>query len=260
MLGKLLKYEFKATSRYFIPLMIAVLIMTPITKLIVNIDLFNGMLAAIPVTFITGYVIILFAVAVVTMVVIVIRFYQNMVTSQGYLMHTLPVSASQHIISKMLVAVAWTIISTLIIVLSLLAFFFFPDHMDLLKEGWGKFVYLFRKEVGVKEGILLIQFAVTGIISLFHNVLFIYVSIAIGQIISKHRILGGIVTAFVLNIATQFLSMLIIIPIGIMGADVNNPNIIIDWVMPSSIILTLVLTIIFFVVTNYILKRKLNLE
>lgn len=260
MLGKLLKHEFKATARYFIPLMIAVLIMTPITKIIVNMDLFDGMLAAIPITFITGYVVILFAVAVVTMVVIIVRFYQNMVTSQGYLMHTLPVSSSQHIMSKMLVAVVWTIISTIIIILSLLVFFFFPERMDLLQEGWQELMILFREEVGMKEGLLILQLGLTAVIGLFYNILYIYVSIAIGQLISKHRILGGIVTAFVINVITQILSLLIIVPLGIMSVDINDPNIIVNWVLPSSILLSLILSIIFFFGTSYILKKKLNLE
>lgn len=260
MLGKLLKHEFKATARFFIPIIIAVLIMTPITKLVANRRFFDGMLSIIPVTVITGYVITLFAVGVLTMVVIVLRFYQNMVSNQGYLMHTLPVSVSQHIVSKLIVAVVWSLISIAIILLSLFILFFFPDRMEIFREGWSQFVFFFREEAGELGRTFIVQMILMAMISLIYYILYVYVSIAIGQVISKHRILGAIVAAFIINVITQVFSLIIIIPIGLLNINIDDPAIINHWIMPSSMVVSVVFTIIFFLVTRHILKNRLNLE
>ena len=51
------------------------------------------------------YIFGIIAIGIITIVVLVMRFYKNLFTSEGYLMHTLPVKASQHLNSKLIVAV-----------------------------------------------------------------------------------------------------------------------------------------------------------
>ena len=53
MLGKLLKYELKATSRVFVPLYIAILVVSIVNGLSLNLEIFNiqGLATIIPVSY-----------------------------------------------------------------------------------------------------------------------------------------------------------------------------------------------------------------
>lgn len=55
------------------------------------------------------------ALAAVTVVVIVYRFYKNLLGSEGYLMHTLPVTVHQLIWSKLIAAVVWMAVTSVCI-------------------------------------------------------------------------------------------------------------------------------------------------
>ncbi len=95
MLGKLIKYEIKATARTFLPLFAALLISAGIYKLI------SALSAKAPqapeIISLILYNIILVGVFVMTFVVMVQRFYKNLLSDEGYLMFTLPVKAWKHI-------------------------------------------------------------------------------------------------------------------------------------------------------------------
>ena len=56
-----------------------------------------------------------------TLVLMVYRFYKNLMTDEGYLMFTLPVSRSQLIWSKLLVALVWSVLSTVLAALAWMA-------------------------------------------------------------------------------------------------------------------------------------------
>ena len=89
MLGKLLKYELKATARTFLPLYGAILVVSVVVRLAFSkfehADLFMGISAL---TLFGLFV----ALAVLTLLVIVQRFNNNLLSDEGYLMFTLPVS------------------------------------------------------------------------------------------------------------------------------------------------------------------------
>jgi hypothetical protein len=258
MLSKLIKHEFKATARYFVPIFLVALILTPVTKLIIGVDIFKGFLSIIPGFFISAYAFSLIGIGVVTMVVIIMRFYKNLVSTEGYLMHTLPVTSSQHIISKLLVAFIWTIISVIVILLSLFVLFFFPKF-NLTGESISWMLQI-KNDFGDQGLVFLSQFVVLMVIGVLSKILFVYVSIAIGQVISRNKIIGAIVAGVVINIITQIITVIFLLPIVFVGANVNEPSIIVQWVFPISIIVTSIITVAYYLVTNYILKKKLNLE
>ena len=56
-----------------------------------------------------------------TLVLMVYRFYKNLMTDEGYLMFTLPVSRSQLIWSKLMVALAWGVLSAVLAALAWMA-------------------------------------------------------------------------------------------------------------------------------------------
>ena len=113
MLGKLLKYEYKATSRYFIGLYIVLALLTIGNKVMITIEATTDIdLKVVDILFgiiMASYVIAIIAIAVATVVLMLRRFYFNMLKDEGYLTFTLPATVGQHIASKMIVCITWVI-------------------------------------------------------------------------------------------------------------------------------------------------------
>lgn len=260
MLGKLIKHEFNATARYFLPMFCVILLLTPLTKLTSHIPFFKGYLAVIPGVFITLYVFSIIGISILSSVLLIIRFYKNLVTREGYLMHTLPVTPTEHILSKLLVSIFWTITSLLVIMLSLSVLLYSPEIMEELSNAWDLMFDAASTELGSYFSQMLILFGLLSIVGIVFNIIYVYFCISVGQLFTRHRILGAVAVAIVIQIAFQVVSTLAIIPISILGQNVNDPKVVINWILYPSLFATIILTIGFFFGTSYVLKKKLNLE
>lgn len=109
MLSKLLKYELKSTARWFLPLYIALIILTFLNKLTITINLPDFILFNIlKVLLMVFYVLIIIFTSIATMILLVVRFYKNLYTDEGYLTHTLPVKPGTHLNCKILSGCIWT--------------------------------------------------------------------------------------------------------------------------------------------------------
>ncbi len=89
----------------------------------------------------------------------------------------------------------------------------------------------------------------------------VYVSIAIGQLINGHKILGSIGAYIALSIILQVLSVAAMalgnLAFGHTFQDINSiPQV----VFPSSLVFLLVTGIAFYLGTDFLFRRKLNLE
>ena len=118
MLKKLLKYEFYATGRYLLPLLAVLIVASAAAGLSIRVlgtpdaGRAASVFAAI---FVVLFFLSVMALAAVTVVVIVYRFYKNLLGSEGYLMHTLPVTLHQLIWSKLIAAVVWMAVTSVCI-------------------------------------------------------------------------------------------------------------------------------------------------
>ena len=109
MLGKLLKQDFRATARIMLPLYAAVPVLGLFTNLITRLcENQNGFLIrAIGALVSFVFSLSLIAAVVTTVVLMILRFYRNLMTDEGYLMFTLPVSTTELIFSKLIVSIVW---------------------------------------------------------------------------------------------------------------------------------------------------------
>ena len=113
MLRKLMKHEFRATGRIMLPLYL-ILLATAIganfsTRGLLEtdyqvLDLLVGLL-------VVAFAVAIIAVCVMSMVVMVQRFYKNLLQDEGYVMMTLPVSVHQQVWSKLIVSAVWFALS-----------------------------------------------------------------------------------------------------------------------------------------------------
>nr|WP_314465265.1 hypothetical protein [uncultured Clostridium sp.] len=266
MLGKLINHELKATARYFLPLFLIAIVLTPITRFTLWIGNYPPILEFIPTVIVFVYVASLIVVASASILLIIYRFYKSMVTDEGYLMHTLPVSTESHIFSKLTVASIWTISSWLVIFLSLFGMFFTQERFSTLIQKLSYAWFQFNTTINSSLLVLfIIEFAFLLLLSVFTAPLIYYASIAIGQVISKNKILGSIVGYFIIQIASQIIGVIIMVPIGFYGDRVSDSaNSLLaffaNFFFPLTILFAVFTQLILFGITDYIFKKKLNLE
>ncbi len=204
MLGKLLKHEFHATGRIMLPMLGALALLAGMANLSFRgIDYTDSVI----VNLILGFVIVLFllglfAAAVLSVVIVIYRFYKNLLRDEGYLMFTLPVSVHSLVWSKLIAACCWLFLTGLVCTgLMLLTVFHLAADMGL-EEILRFLPYIgesVRKAIEqtaltswdlVSYGAELLLVLLTGCMS---QCLLFYAAMAIGHSFSKNKMLLSIV-------------------------------------------------------------------
>ncbi len=279
MLRKLIKYDFKALSRYLIVIHAMLLITAVLGRL-----LFVGRIMSDPgrlsnagaIATIIGIIIyvILFMTAVFgTMLMIAICFYKNLYSDEGYLTHTLPVTRGQLLISKTVSGSVWMLLDMMMVILSLFILVLTRPVLDSFSSSWDELLSAMGFPASTGYGKILLAFAVLFIVSAVGNVVLIYVSITIGQLFSNHRVLGAVVVYFVINtivsiicsIAGTVFSMSSFIHAADESSFVMMVN---DGVIYQvyarlflfSLVLEIILAIGAYTVTYLLMQKKLNLN
>lgn len=278
MLRKLMKYEFRATSRIYLPMYALLILFAAINRVFMAINSTKfqfpdaGSNIAERVASIgqaiamTLYVFIIIGVFVITFVVTIQRFYKNLLNDEGYLMFTLPVKTHQLVSSKLIVAAVWNLLSGFAAVLSILVM---VSNVDFF-YSFGEFMAEMGKALntyGAPAYALLLEFILLIFASLFGSIIMIYAAIAVGHLCRKHRIMGAIGAYLGFCVLEQILSS-IVISIPAVGWILSFESAPTEMEMMAQaqifmvllILITLVFAVGYFFLTNVILKKKLNLE
>lgn len=261
MLNKLMKYELKATSRLLVPLYLILLVMSIVNRFVFKLDEFGGTAGVIGQFLVVIYITTIFAVLIVTVIYMIVRFYKNLLTDEGYLMFTLPVKTHQHITSKLLITLFWTIVSIAAVLISLFVAFASPETLPYVSNGIKEVIAELNKAFNGSAALLFIEFIVMMLLSLVVNILLIYVSIAVGQLFTKHKIIGSFAAYMIIYTILQFLLIIIMIPFGIFVSK-QQPEIssLPHVVLPIAMVVVAAGGACFYFLTNYIFTKKLNLD
>ncbi|WP_195983823.1 hypothetical protein [Clostridium sp. D33t1_170424_F3] len=271
MLGKLIKHEFKATARIYLPFFIMLFLFTVVNRVFMqmNSGLEYSPQRMVPQTILMLlYVLAVVIVLVLTLGVTVQRFYKNLMTDEGYLMFTLPVTQDQLILSKLIVAFIWNIFSTAIAMLSFLGLFMDGGTLQIFMKAVGK-LWQTAAENQVNLTWLVILAGITFVFGLISGIMQLYASIVIGCTSSRHKILLGLGVYLGFNVVSQI--------VGSLALPFTS-----DWLVTISgqkggptpvqyaeffqgmllfgIVISIVFSVAFYIVTRMMLKRKLNLE
>ncbi len=287
MLSKLLKYEFRATARVFLPLYAVLLVMSAVARLLygAQMDQAEGTLLNILTVVVTIVVIgLLAAVGVVTLLLICRRFWNNLLGREGYLMNVLPVTSAAHVWGKLIAAAVWTVLSgvfcavALFIMLSRVASFGgFSEFLEGWRELWRT---LAEQGIAGQARMLLIQFVVHALLTLLSSVLAIYTAMCIGQLANKHRIWASVGAYFGIGIVKSVIfSRVALLRIAhYAGAKISDAGLAVGeraeeifsdvhTALPAinteimlSLGLNLLICAVLFFVTQWLLKRHLNLQ
>lgn len=256
MLGKLIKYEYKATARTFIPIYIALLLVAVINRVlrIGNIDVAWG----ISMIVLVGLFI---ALGVLTIIVIVQRFNKNLLGDEGYLMFTLPVKSEQLVASKLIISIVWTTISSIV---AFVTFLILLGEAPLFNEIftnwniiWTEFTIAVQEQMHVSSPILFIAMILAVLLLSYISFIFeIYLSLAAAQlpVFNKNRGVVGFAAFFVINVVLSICSQIlgVIIPDQVVNTFASSITIM--------IISTLIVCIVLFIGIKWILDKHLNLE
>lgn len=260
MLGKLINQEIKASARFLLPTYLVLICISILNRFILNLKLNSGLLQIIPTFLLLTYVIAIFTVLVTSFVLMISRFYKNFLTDEGYLMFTLPVTTRDLILSKMIVTFCYTLISVLTTILSLLIVFATPYRLELLHEI---ILDAYEEILLLNTNIPLVIFLgiVFIITTLILNILNIYASIALGQLYSKHKLLGSFIAYMVIYAAFQAIGLFVVVIVSITNVNVDfTPAHFYYVVTVVTILSSILLSIVFYNITSYMFRRKLNLD
>lgn len=261
MLAKLMKYEFKATSRLLVPLYLILLLFSIINRFVFRPDSNNGAVQVINALLMFSYILLIFTVLIVTVIYMIARFYKNLLTDEGYLMFTLPAKAHQLITSKLLVTVIWFIMSIVIILISLFIAFATADSMPAVMNEIRNARIEFNRAFGGNTPLLIIEMIIMCLLSLVVNILLIYVSIALGQSFTKHKIIGSFGAYMVIYTIIQFVMLILIVILGgVTPRDIDMLSVLPKVFFPMAIVMLVIMGACCYLGTNHIFKKKLNLD
>ncbi len=265
MLGKLFRHEWEATSKLLLPLHIILCIITLLGKLSLIMIGKNGFLDIFLGLVFVFYILYLIIIAVVTTIYLIIRFYKNLFSDEGYLTHTLPVSHNQLIVSKLLAAFLWSLIDIIMIIASILVLVADNKTIPYMLKELPFLFHNFQATFGFSIWVYIIIFIILSLIFIIINTLMLYCSIALGHKFGKHKIIGSFVAYMVLYAVNQIVSTIILFAGGFFwkvsdfATPMDNLNIFNMYLFIFSA-LYIGFGICYYIITHFILKNQLNLE
>lgn len=266
MFGKLLKYDFRSMLKQFAFIWPAALVLAVVNRFTVNsfVASASEMRQTVSGVAMLVYVAIMIAMFVITLIFTIQRFYKGLLGDEGYLMHTLPVKPWQLIGSKLLCAVITTLLSIVVAILSILLII--PVSWGDILEMFKGFGYLFSHwNIELTHSVIFVlEFLLFICVGMANSYLHLYLSMAIGHLFNKNRIAMSVVAYIAIQAAVGVL-------IGIFGSmSIHHPLDFLDFVeSPAAtmhlsfwiaILVVLAGDAVYFFCTEYILRRRLNLE
>ena len=267
MLSKLLKYEFRATGRIMLPVYALLLVTaggTSVTGSLMGRYPESTVLSIFRTLFMTLFAFTTFGVLLLTLVLMVYRFYKNLMTDEGYLMFTLPVSRSQLIWSKLLVALVWSVLSTVLAALAWMAEISVVGRenvFSLIAQG----LRSLRQHLSGNLTGCAAALVVLCLVSCLVSFLKFYAAISLGHSFSNHKVLLSVVFYIGFGIAVQ--TILSVVTAAGIRIDVD-PDFWAD--PPAAVLLSYVIwgtaawsvleCAAYYILTLLTLKKRLNLQ
>lgn len=239
MLGKLMKYEWKNIWKAGTLMLLGMLVVTVIGCVVLRMpgglvtEIADGnnmnatqswfVLSSFVATLIL-YVIMLLASTWGMLIFLGIRFYRSMYTDEGYLSHTLPVTANQLFLSKVLVSGVWYLFITIGIGISVVALIvslmtgllnigelssvltqYNGNIWEFLADAFYELGRTYEEEMGINLLHYGITLLLTYVAGPFITMVTLFGALTIGQLSSKHKGLMGILAYAGLTILSSII-------------------------------------------------------
>lgn len=287
MYRKLCKYEFKSIARTLLPIYLAVIAVSIINAFSETVSsgslmsgssflgtgsLFSNILGLFQAVAAFAYFGVLVALFVLTTVVIIQRFYKGLLCDEGYLMFTLPVKTWHLVASKATVAFVMSVLSgiTAMISILILGLGATADPLGLLAnlfdfQGWAQVLHQLNIQYPAWP-LYVIEFIMMCILTALAALFHVYVSMAIGHLARKHRVMMSVVAYIIISMALSFISGFVLILVGASNLYIGawlaqlSPTANMHVLLIGMILWNFIELAVFAIGTERILSKKLNLE
>lgn len=275
MLGKLLKHEFRATARTMLPMFGVVLVLSLLANLsfarIADTD--SGALDILFGLFIVAFFLGLFTMGVMSLVVMIQRFYKNVLGDEGYLTLTLPVNVHEILWSKLIVSFVWFLATGLIAIAAVFVAVFtltYSELGEMLRNmpSFGEMLRLFFEKTHITPGQLtgiILQLAAMIILSSLTACLHFYAAMALGHSFSNNKVLLSVVFFIAISFFFSFVTSLLGIctdGISLRVVEESGSAVVksLQVMTLGSMICILIEGAVLYLLTTYCLKHRLNLN
>lgn len=275
MLGKLIKYDIKSMNRFLIIIHAFLILISFVIRFFITgrlltpeFDLNNMQSGLSFFLSLILYVFVVTGVYFATGIIIVVRFYKNLFSDQGYLTRTLPVTSGKHLLAKTISGSIWGCLDMALLIASACIVFVTPYVAEGIREAFPQMLAELGFEAvygNISFGMaaaVLILLSILGVIS---NIIISYACVAIGQLVSGHRILGAVAAYFVINTVFSILSLIVLALTGLLEFPTGAPEAFVPAVhfvnsIKVSGCLCLGSAVILYIATYWIMGKKINLE
>lgn len=269
MLTKLLKHEFRATARVMGPLyliLLAAALAANLTAGLLDADSF--ILNVVSALIVMAWFIAVIGVFIAAFLLMLQRFYKNLLGDEGYLMFTLPVSVHQHVWSKLIVSAAWFILTGAAVVLSVLVLAFNVSFLTDLADIFPKLFEQLTAYYAFNGTAFIIEALVLAFAGCMTFALQFYAALAVGHSFPRHKMALSVAFYFVFQFAMQIAGAFLILALDegplyrlLMGLTFHIEGAAaVHFAMWMFIVLTALYGAIFYFVTTLTLQKRLNLE
>lgn len=291
MLGKLLKHDFKGTAKVMLPLHLILVAVTALGCLLLGARVLQRA-EFLPLTTLLfiAYVLMIITLSTVTTIYLIVYFYRNLFTAQGYLTFTLPASPWSLLHSKLITGFVWSMVNTVLSCLSAFLLFGAASRFQFSKadvtelfqttvvNANGKTIVISSSPwdiFGYSPSELLALLVLLVLVSCFYSIATGYGSVAIGQLYARHKVVGTVLALLANYLVAQLLiggSIVAIAFKAVIGiasdsgtmfaaedmisvmASIYRP------LFPMLILIYLVLGIAGYVAAGIIMRKRVNLD
>lgn len=266
MFGKLMRYELKATYKWYLI----------ISGVLAILSIFAGLLASSVITGAATYtadttytivgiiVLVIFAgyigLTLTNYIIIIRRFYNNIFGREGYLTWTLPTGSHTVLLVKVTSALIWSIFCFISLILSLLIF------LGVIGLAQQQNIFDLLGPLFEKIGSSLIwQSLLFQVLATISGILMLYCAISLGQLFINNRIVMAFVFGFILWVVLSIIGRLFpsisiseLSRTATMSSDTLSDILVVNFI-PAYIYEVVKIVAMYFTV-HYVTKFKLNLQ
>ena len=197
MVKKLYKHEALALLRCMIPIDFACLALALLSKLSYLLDSSIKGAGIVKGMFTTFYILSIFALFIVGFVIVITRFYRNLLTSEGYMTHTIPVKTSSHLHCKLICGFLFMLFNIIVVLASFLIIGTGSEILDtffkIVSQSWDALA----GSVGLTSMILyVVEVIVVIVLYLFLMIQQPYAAMSMGQKM-KNKVGGAVLWYFI---------------------------------------------------------------
>lgn len=262
MLRKLLKYDFRNSGRLLLPIYAGLLLISLFGKLILETNLYQTVPSSIQILSVMTYVLIIIVCFVGTPIYFVVYFYRSFYTDKGYIVHSLPITTHQKLISKVISSFIMELITFAICLLSISMILYDREVFSYIRRAFLSIDVNFRAMTDVSFQTFLMLTFVAMLTSILTQLLMLFAAISIGQFFNTHRILGAIGAYLILYFFNQFISMILLLIISVnmvsTGAFVTGTSLLALYGL--TICSNLLLSLAYYMISYYFMEKRLNLN